>query len=266
MRAYLEDAASRAGTRARPLRNRGFRSALRHDPDAPTLLLSPHADDAVLSCWSVLTSPGEVRVANVFAGVPPGGSVTYFERLAGAGDSASHMRRRLAEDREALGLAARRPVNLPFLARSHRRWRPEPSLGALDRALAATGAVGSVYAPAALGLPHPDHTLVRAYALALATEGMPVRLYADVPYSVLYGWPAWVTGEAHDPRLDVDAFWGDAGRHGAEVVRLDAAAAAAKLAAMRTYRSEFAVLDRGPLGQLSNPAVHRFEVFWCASS
>lgn len=266
MRAYLEDAASRAGARARPLRNRGFRSVLRHDPEAPTLLLSPHADDAVLSCWSVLTAPGAVLVANVFAGVPSAGSVTYFERLAGAGDSASHMRRRLAEDREALAGADRRPVNLPFLARSHRRWRPEPSLGTLDRALAAAGPVGSVYAPAALGLPHPDHMLVRTYALALAAQGMPVRLYADVPYSVLYGWPGWVTGEACDPRLDVDAFWGDASRHAAEVVRLDAAAATAKLAAMRAYRSEFAVLDRGPLGQLSNPAIHGYEVFWCASS
>jgi LmbE family N-acetylglucosaminyl deacetylase len=176
------------------------------------------------------------------------------------------MRRRLAEDREALALAGRRPVNLPFLARSHRRWRPEPSLEALDRALAAAGAVGCVYAPAALGLPHPDHTLVGAYALALAGQGMPVRLYADVPYSVLYGWPGWVTGEARNPRLDIDAFWVDRSRHGAEVVRLDAAAAAAKLAAMRTYRSEFAVLDRGPLGQLSNPAIHGYEVFWCVSS
>ena len=46
-----------------------------------------------------------------------------------------------------------------------------------------------------------------------------------------------------------------------EIVRLDGAQAAAKLAAMRRYR-EFAVLDRGPVGQLSNPAIHAFEVFW----
>jgi hypothetical protein len=169
------------------------------------------------------------------------------------------------EDREALALAARRPLNLPFLARSHRGWRPEPSLRALDGALA-PGPVAAVYAPAALGSPHPDHALVRDYALALARHGIPVRLYADVPYSVVYGWPAWVTGDAPDPRLDVDAYWGNGARAGAEVVRLSAPAAGAKLAAMRTYRSEFAVLDRGPVHQLSNPAVHGYEVFWCASS
>jgi hypothetical protein len=33
---------------------------------------------------------------------------------------------------------------------------------------------------------------------------------------------------------------------------------------MRTYKTEFAVLDRGPIGQLSNPAIHAFEVFWAA--
>ena len=44
-------------------------------------------------------------------------------------------------------------------------------------------------------------------------------------------------------------------------MRLDAEQAAAKLAAMRAYR-EFAVLDRGPVGQLSNPAIHGYEVFW----
>jgi hypothetical protein len=267
VRAFLEDAAGRAWSRLRPLRNRGFRSCLRHDPGGPVLLLSPHLDDAVLDCWSVLTASADVRVVNVFAGVPAAGSVTYYERLAGARDSAAHVRRRHAEDRRALALAARSAVSLGFLARTHRRGRPEPSFQALDAALGAHGPVSTVYAPAALGAAHPDHELVRSYALALARRGMPVRLFADVPYGVAYGWPAWVTGGEPEPGLDVDAYWGDGpvgSQAGAEVVRLDRRAAAAKLAAMRTYRSEFAVLDRGPLRQLSNPAIHGFEVFWPA--
>jgi LmbE family N-acetylglucosaminyl deacetylase len=263
MRAFAEDAAGRAWSRLRPVRNRAFRSRLRHDPGAPALLLSPHLDDAVLDCWSVLTGRAAVRVVNVFAGVPAPGSVSYYERLAGARDSADHMRRRLDEDARALALAARSAVSLGFLARTHRRGRPEPSLKALDAALAGLGPVSTVYAPAALGAAHPDHELVCSYALAVARQGVPVRLYADVPYSVAYGWPSWVTGS--DPGVDVDAYWGSAGsRDGAEVVRLAPPDASAKLAAMRTYRSEFAVLDRGPLGQLSNPAVHGFEVFWPA--
>jgi hypothetical protein len=265
VRAFLEDAAGRAAGRLRPLRNRGFRTALRHDADAPVLLLSPHLDDAVLDCWSVLTSSAAVRVVNVFARVPAAGSVTYYERLAGARDSAEHVRRRLAEDGEALALASRSGVSLGFLARSHRGGRPEPSFRVLDSALAPHGPTSMVLAPAALGAAHPDHELLRAYALALARQGVPVRLYADLPYCAVYGWPAWVTG-GEPGGVDVDAYWGPAGSPaGAEVVRLDPAAAAAKLEAMRTYRSEFAVLDRGPLRQVSDPAVHGFEVFWCAS-
>jgi hypothetical protein len=203
----------------------------------------------------------------VFTGVPAAGSVTHYERIAGARDSAEHVQRRLAEDRAALALAARSAVNLGFLARSHRRGRPEPSFRALDSALAPHGPVSIALAPAALGAAHPDHELLRVYALALARQGVPVHLYADVPYSVAYGWPAWVTG-GEPAGVDVGAYWGDGpvgSPAGAEVVRLDPAAAAAKLAAMRTYRSEFPVLDRGPLRQLSDPAIHAFEVFWCVS-
>jgi LmbE family N-acetylglucosaminyl deacetylase len=271
MRAFARDAATRAVARARPLRNRRFHTRIRHDPEAPALVLSPHLDDAVLSCWSVLAGSGPVQVVNVLAGEPPPGSVAYFERLAGATDSAQHQRRRALEDRAALSLAGRVPLNLGFRALTHRRGRPEPSFARLDAAVADHFPVASrIYAPAALGAPHPDHVLVRAYALALARQGVPASLYADLPYCAAYGWPAWVTGEPPIPGLDVDEYWrasldGVAAvcdRRRAEVVRLAAAQSAAKLAAMRAYRAEFAVLDRGPVGQLSNPAIHGYEVFW----
>ena len=271
MRAFLEQLATSVGGRLRPARNRGFRTRLRADPAGPVVVLSPHLDDAVLDCWSVLTAPGPVHVVNVLAGMPPAGKVGYYERLAGASDSAAHVQNRIADDREALGRAGRAPANLDFLALAHRRGRPEPSFRQLDAALAACVARPScVYAPAALGSVHPDHALVRAYALALARQGVPARLYADLPYCAVYGWPSWVTGRPADPRLDVDAYWAASLNGAAElcaparadVVRLPAGDAAAKLAAMRAYRAEFPVLDRGPVGQLSNPAIHGFEVFW----
>jgi hypothetical protein len=271
MSAFLHETATRAGAKLRSVRNRGFRTELRHDPVAPAVVLSPHLDDAVLDCWSVLTGPGAIEVVNVFAGVPPAGPSGYFERLAGARDSATHMRRRIVEDHEALARAGRSPVNLGFSSLAHRRGRPEPSFARIDAALRARIAgVSCVYAPAALGTAHPDHDVVRGYALALAQQRVPVRLYADVPYCTVYGWPWWVTGEEPDPHLDVDAYWSaSAGgssctRARAEVVRLAGPEAAAKLAAMRVYRAEFSVLDRGPVGQLSNPAIHGFEVFWAA--
>jgi len=210
-------------------------------------------------------------VLNVFAGVPAPGQLAYYDRLAGATDSAGQVHRRIAEDGEALGLAGRSPRNVGFLAHAYRRGRPEPSFAQVDKGIVAcAGEASLVYAPAALGTPHPDHELVRAYALWLARDGVPVRLYADLPYCAVYGWPFWVNGHEPDPRLDVDAYWsGSAGaaaavltRVRAQVVRLAADEAAAKLAAIRTYRAEFSVLDRGPIGQLSNPAIHGYEVFW----
>jgi LmbE family N-acetylglucosaminyl deacetylase len=246
--------------------NRRFRSAIAHDPDGPILLLSPHLDDAVLNCWSVVTRPVEVVVVNVFAAVPARGTLTAWDRVCGADDSARLMTERVAEDREALARAGRDPVNLPFLDTQYRGCRPPPSFAALDAAVSATlSAASLVYAP--LCARHADHRFARQYAMAL---GIPVRIYADIPYASELGWPHWVTGAPRHPRLDADAHLaqlvaavpeiGDP--RAAEVARLGDEGAAAKLAALRTYRSQFTALDAGPLQVLSNPAVHGFELFW----
>jgi len=247
--------------------DRGFTPTLAHDASEPPLLLSPHLDDAVIDCWSVLTAPGNLNVVNVFAGVPPKGTVTRWDRIAGAADSAELMRTRIAEDREALARAGRRAENLDIVEHQQREHTREPSLRSIDRALTfAVSAASKLYAPAVLGTPHPDHARVRAYAEAVAARGLPVELYADLPYAVVYGWPHWVTGEDPDPHLDVDSYWRAKPPGEPRTVELDPDAAAAKLEAMRTYRSQFPSLDRGPVGLLSNPKVHRFEVFWACDS
>lgn len=105
-------------------RNAGFSTSLRHDPEAPALLLSPHLDDAVLGCWSVLTGEDPVELVNVFALAPPPGSSTDWDRIAGASDSAALFAARIEEDARALGLAGRKPHNLPFLELQHRRGKP----------------------------------------------------------------------------------------------------------------------------------------------
>jgi LmbE family N-acetylglucosaminyl deacetylase len=45
----------------------------RIDPAAPLVILSPHLDDAVWSCFSLLAREQDVVVATVFAGIPDGG-------------------------------------------------------------------------------------------------------------------------------------------------------------------------------------------------
>jgi LmbE family N-acetylglucosaminyl deacetylase len=252
--------------------NRGFSTRLFADPAGPVVVLSPHFDDAVLSCWSVVTGSGPVQPVNVFAKAPPAGRVTPYDRVCGALDSAAHVRERIAEDKAALAAAGRTPVNLPFLDRQYRPPWNTPSLKAVDSALAqAVPRVARLYAPAGLGFaPHPDHGVARALALAAARSGLPVSLYADLPYAAAFGWPHWVTETAPEPPLDVNAYWQRFERdvpaigslRSARVVRLAQDEAERKLAAMRMYRTQFGALDGGPIGVLRNPLIHSFEVFW----
>ncbi|HXB15532.1 MAG TPA: hypothetical protein VNV44_07280 [Solirubrobacteraceae bacterium] len=238
----------------------------------PTLVLSPHLDDAVLDCWSVLCDEAPAAVANVFAGVPSDGApAPLWDRITGAADPAARVRERLAEDQAALARAGRTPLSLPLLDAQYRgSGRPlEPA--DIDRELAdrLDGPVARVFAPAAIG-GHPDHLLVRRYARALLRRGFAVTLYADLPYCLLHGWPGWVDGRETGPFRDVDAFWrsflADVPElpplRSARVARLDDQRAAEKLAAMRSYRTQLPALSYGARGLIEDPEIHRYEVFW----
>jgi LmbE family N-acetylglucosaminyl deacetylase len=247
-----------------------FRTRLRFDPQAPELLLSPHWDDAVLDCWGLLAGERQVAVVNLFAGAPPPGRLALWDAITGAVDSAVRARERIAEDTRALARADRTPVNLPFLDAQYRVASGAPTLGELDHALTAVVASASrVHVPAGVG-GHLDHLLTRRYGRMLLRAGLPVTLYADLPYCVLHGWPHWVDGTEPDPHLNVDAFWLEflkdvpelPALRSAHVERLDDVAAAAKLEAMRSYETQFPGLDYGAGRLLSDPAIHRFEVRW----
>lgn len=249
---------------------RRFQTRIRTDSRAPELVLSPHWDDAVLDCWGLLTRTDELSVVNLCAGVPAPGRLAPWDAITGAQDSSARARERIAEDILALGRAGRRPLSLPFLDAQYRNPGGAPSLGDLDGALAAVVASASrVHVPAGLG-GHPDHLLARRYGRMLLRAGMPVTLYAELPYCVLHGWPDWVDGAEPDPHRNVDAFWAPflegvpelPTLRAAHVERLDDRAAAAKLEAMRCYATQFPSLDFGAGRLLSDPAIHRFEVRW----
>ncbi|HEV3322969.1 MAG TPA: hypothetical protein VG147_12385 [Solirubrobacteraceae bacterium] len=264
----------RAYRRSRALRETyrecRFRTRLRFDPQAPELLLSPHWDDAVLDCWSLLRSELPVTVVNLFAGVPAPGRLAPWDAITGAADSAVRARERIAEDARALASAGRTPLNLPFLDAQYRAASGAPGLEEIDRALsAAVPSASRVHAPAGVG-GHLDHLLACRYGRMLLRAGLPVTLYADLPYCVLHGWPHWVDGSEPDPHRNVDAFWLEflkgvpelPGLRSAHVERLDDTVAAAKLAAMRCYVTQFSGLDYGAGRPLSDPEIHRFEVRW----
>jgi LmbE family N-acetylglucosaminyl deacetylase len=224
-------------------------------------LLSPHLDDAVLSAWSVLRRPGEVRVVNVCAGVPPPGPPPRWDLLTGATDPSERMRERLAEDRTALARAGREGVNLDFLDEHYRTGPLDPDvlLGALDDAV---GGADELWAPAGIG-GHSDHVQVREAALALrAAGGPPVTLYAELPYVTRHGWPEWVSGRRVGGHLALDAWTRGFLPEGTPVPGdrhvLPRLEARRKLRAVRDYRTQWRALD-SPGRSVTHRRVIRYE-------
>jgi LmbE family N-acetylglucosaminyl deacetylase len=223
------------------------------------VVLSPHPDDAVFSCWHLLEQP-DVHVVTVFTGEPsPGTPPPRWDRI-----TRTTMRDRLEEDRRALALAGCEPVHLGILDSQYREG--DQDLDELVEAIRNAGG-SELAAPAAIG-GHSDHELVRDAALRLAEEGMAVTLYADLPYATEFGWPPWVTGAEPHPHVDVDAYWAEAidvlQGYAPQAVELSGASVARKIEAMRAYDNQFPVLE-GPFQRLTHPDVVRYEVVFRAT-
>ncbi len=233
-------------------------------------ILSPHLDDAVLSCWHLLVGPGDVTVINVFAGVPASTSpLGAWDQLTGARNSEQRVRERIEEDRVALALAGRKPVNLGFLDEQYRD--TDQLLAPLVAQIGARLGCGThLYAPAAFE-GHPDHALVRAAALELRGRGFQVSLYADLPHATMHGWPAWVTSTNGAGSLDLaEALWDrtlnetglSAATMAREVHELDAHSHAHKLEALRAYVTQLEGLAEYVGRQLTDRRTLGFEVVW----
>jgi hypothetical protein len=230
------------------------------------VVLSPHLDDAVLSLWHLLEDEGDLMVLNVFGGAPAGpANGAWWDRLTGAEDPAERVAERHAEDRAALGLAGREPVDLGLLDGQYRSDDHDPQ--EVVDAIAAAVPEGVLLAPAALDL-HRSHVAVRDAALRLRARGREVALYADVPHATVYGGPAWVTGSDSEPYLRPEARWAHAmaatgielPAPRAEVTALAPEALERKRRAVGEYRTQVPALD-AQYGVL-RPEILAFEVIW----
>lgn len=176
------------------------------------LVLSPHLDDAVLSCGGEirqLTREGvTLRVVTVFAGDPdPEAAEMTFarhqHRLWGSPPLPMALRR--AEDMAAcaqLGVRPENVVHLSFLDAVYRRTPDGGAMYASDEAIFGDLHIGDegldeailtairpllgertrILAPAGVGH-HVDHLLVRRVADRLHEEGYQVALYEELPYA-----------------------------------------------------------------------------------
>jgi hypothetical protein len=215
-----------------------------HDPDAPAVVLSPHLDDAVWACFSLLVGDEPLLVVTAFAGIPTG--TGWWDERCGITDSAAHVRERMAEDRAVLASLGRDAVHLPLLDDQYRDdtdLDPDEIVAALT---AAVPAASRVYAWAGIG-DHRDHELVRDAGLAIARAGVPVTLVADYCYCTRHGWPTWVEEPGSEA---ADSQWeraiGEAvggGLRLPRVRRLSPSESDRKLAAMRGYVTQYESIE-----------------------
>jgi len=150
--------------------------------------VSPHFDDAVLSCGRLLAArPGSV-VITVFGGMPRDAlQQTDWDRRCGFANAAQAMAQRRDEDRLALAQLQASGRWLDFIDDQYGE-SPDPS--DVSMALAAEWSerpVDTLLLP--LGLFHSDHVLVNEASL-MALRRLPSRrvlLYEDLPYRDLRG-------------------------------------------------------------------------------
>jgi len=156
---------------------------------AGTLVVSPHLDDAVLSCGRLLDAQPRSAVLTVFAGSPSDRAVlTDWDRLCGfhEGDDVVALRR--AEDRAALAALGASPIWLSYAEPDQLPYAPErvaDVVGLLARAIEALSP-RMVVLP--LGIRHPHHLLVHDLAVAAvrAEPGPLVAVFQEMPYEALY--------------------------------------------------------------------------------
>lgn len=229
---------------------------MRYSPDGITLVISPHLDDAVLGCWSVIDHHQTVTILTVFAGIPKEGSYQW-DVLCGEPNSADMMRRRRIEDATVADQSGADFLHLDMLDHQYLN-RDIGDIEVLRSSIEALDLeVSQIYAPIAAGGymgEHPDHYVVRQMALSLLAD-YPVLFYADLPYALSRRWPKVAPNRLYLPTLY---------SYTPTVVRLTDSETERKLLCMKNYESQLSLLNKLSGGQMLNPNTYNKEVFWKA--
>jgi LmbE family N-acetylglucosaminyl deacetylase len=196
------------------------------------LIVSPHHDDAVLSCFALLEHVTPADVLTVFGGRPEPPQVAWSERAMGFPDSDATMSARRAEDAHALtGLAGTvetmdlldedyiegpRPPAQQVTVQDHvLRWlqdRPEGLVAAPAGAGRAPGRLRArierLVGPRGSVTQHPDHVFVRNALVDLIARGAigELLLYEELPYLWHKGAARESARVARSARTDLRSF------------------------------------------------------------
>jgi LmbE family N-acetylglucosaminyl deacetylase len=152
-------------------------------PGTRLLVISPHLDDAVLSCGALLAAHRDALVVTIFAGTPRDPRIcTEFDARSGFRDAAHAMAARRREDAHALAAVDAKPRWLAFCDVQYDEPASVVEISSAVGALLDANRERTLLYP--LGLCHHDHVLAHE-ATAAALQIRPTRLafaYEDVPY------------------------------------------------------------------------------------
>ena len=157
------------------------------------LLLSPHLDDAIISCGTFLLANPGATVVTMFAASPAAYAdpLNEHDQACGFQPGDDTMAIRREENERAMAAVAATPRWLEYCQNSHQP-REDPiaiPAGGVDAVRDAVREVDPTCVVAPLGLLHADHQALHATALAVraAERDRAWFFYSDLPYAYIPG-------------------------------------------------------------------------------
>lgn len=170
----------------------------------PLGIISPHLDDAVLSCAQAIRAhPGSV-IVTVFAGRPQDDRLSRWDsESCGFKPGDKPVLTRRAEDQAACADLGASPVHLPFLDREY--WEPAEDDAICKVLVEEIDRLGLRTWLIPLGITHPDHQQAHRVSV-MAMKQLPDRcwvIYEELPYRLQYGPDSQTALRAARSRLDM---------------------------------------------------------------
>jgi len=144
------------------------------------VILSPHYDDAVFSCYGLLQDNNSL-VINIFTGHPKKAQYKLWDLICGEINSTKMMARRKAENESVFNELSINFLDLGFQENQYQKNRNVEEIEQNIRHNLKLEDI--VYAPIAKSkiFRHPDHLLINLIAKNLSKD-FKVKFYLDVPY------------------------------------------------------------------------------------
>ncbi len=151
----------------------------------PVLIISPHLDDAVLSCGQLIMSRLGTTIMTILAGYPLGKHSGWSGRTTGLSVAKDANLRRRQEDECASSALNAQTIWIDIPAQEYGPAASESErLRGIQEVLVTavtTTKACAVFVP--LGLIHPDHVIVSdAALLAIVTSNLDSYVYMEMPY------------------------------------------------------------------------------------